>query len=251
MLNRTPPVNAHPQAPRPDFSGSRSIDLLYQATMDSRESPDEALLSLWGPITEQSASTYVYVEGVGSKIAAAGAGVFFGIGATQNLSLVVPGPYFRTAERVRIFAIHETLRTVSPMSGLVIFCTSKAVIRQLCYSAASNITLGWPGPNGDIFKSTVKLLSSRHAQTCFVHVDSNDTNDPKRQAFSLAKAAQKLQALADDLNFTPADIFLPSPKPVLPLNGKHKVYTELSEISPPLIRRAQSTHENAIFHSFH
>ncbi|KAJ7085347.1 hypothetical protein C8R43DRAFT_909221, partial [Mycena crocata] len=186
MLNGTPAANAHPQAPRPDFSGSRPIDHLYQATMDSRESQDEALVSLWGPVTTHSAPTYVYVEGVGSKTAAAGAGIFFGIGASQNQSVVVPGPHFGTAERARIFAIHETLRTVSPTTTLVIFCTSKAVIRQLCYSAASNMALGWPGSNGDLFKSTVKLLASRHAQTCFVHIDSNDTNKSKKEAFWLA-----------------------------------------------------------------
>ncbi|KAJ6455307.1 hypothetical protein C8R47DRAFT_996784, partial [Mycena vitilis] len=155
--------------------------------MDSRQSPDQALESLWGPLCASSPSTYVYVEGIGSKTAAAGAGVFFGPSSALNLSLVVPGPYLGTADRARIFAIHETLLPVSPDTTLVIYCSSKLVIRQLCYSAAKNLTLGWPGHNGDLFKDTIKLLASRHARTCFVHIDSNSENKSKREAYYLAK----------------------------------------------------------------
>ncbi|KAJ7086191.1 hypothetical protein C8R44DRAFT_650900, partial [Mycena epipterygia] len=155
--------------------------------MESTESPDEALNSLWGPVTMQSPSIYVYVEGIGSKKASAGAGIFFGLFSPLNISCTVPGPQFATADRARIFAIYQTLLAVSPMTSLVIFCTSKMVIRQLCYSAANKMTLGWPGANGDIFKATIKLLAARHARTCFVHVDSNAPNASKRQAYSLAK----------------------------------------------------------------
>ncbi|KAJ6537181.1 hypothetical protein B0H19DRAFT_962725, partial [Mycena capillaripes] len=84
------------------------------------------------------------------------------------------------------FFIHETLLAVPPTTSLVVFCSSKMVIRQLCYSAARNMTLGWPGPNGDLFKDTVKLLAARHARTCFVHIDSNSGNKSKKEAYSLA-----------------------------------------------------------------
>ncbi|KAJ7602090.1 hypothetical protein DFH06DRAFT_1024240 [Mycena polygramma] len=202
--------------------------------MDSRQSPDQALNSLWGPLCTNSPSTYVYVEGIGSKTAAAGAGVFFGPSSPMNLSLVVPGPYFGTADRARVFAIHETLLAVSPGTTLVIFCSSKLVIRQLCYSAPKNLTLGWPGRDSDLFKDTIKLLASRHARTCFVHIDSNSDNKSKREAYSLAKTAAKLQAPKNGVNFQPTDVvFLPSIQPPMDLDGKHKVYTELPEITPP------------------
>ncbi|KAJ7766154.1 hypothetical protein B0H16DRAFT_1309418, partial [Mycena metata] len=155
--------------------------------MDARQSPDEALDTLWGPILAESPSVYIYVEGVRSNKALSGAGVFFGPSSPSNMSLVVPGPEPGTADRARIFAIHEVLQRISPTVRLVIFCTSKSVIRQLCYAAAINLALGWPGANGDIFKATVKLLSARHARTCFVYVESNADNESRKHACFLAK----------------------------------------------------------------
>ncbi|KAJ7177703.1 hypothetical protein C8R46DRAFT_1328443 [Mycena filopes] len=40
--------------PTPDFSGSGSIDALYQATLDAKQTKDEALESLWGPVLATS-----------------------------------------------------------------------------------------------------------------------------------------------------------------------------------------------------
>ncbi|KAJ7718658.1 hypothetical protein B0H16DRAFT_1475501 [Mycena metata] len=42
------PLPARDPQPRPDFSGSSYIDELYQATIDSKQTPDEALDLLWG-----------------------------------------------------------------------------------------------------------------------------------------------------------------------------------------------------------
>ncbi|KAJ7183424.1 hypothetical protein C8R46DRAFT_846653, partial [Mycena filopes] len=67
--------------------------------------------------------------------------------------------------------LHEVLLRSPPTTPLIIFCTSQLVIRQLCYAAAKNLNLGWPGANSDIFKDTVKLLSMRPARTCFVYLD--------------------------------------------------------------------------------
>jgi hypothetical protein len=100
------------------------------------------------------------VEGIGSKSFAAGSRIFFGPSSPRNFSLVVPGPEFRTADRMRIFEVHDTLVNVALTATLVIFYTSKAIIRQICYAAARNAVLRWPGQNSDIFKDTVKLLSA-------------------------------------------------------------------------------------------
>jgi hypothetical protein len=75
-VDRTPPATRE-HAPQPSFIESRPIDLLYQATMDASETPEKALESLWGPLSAESASNYVYVNGLGSKATAAGAGIFF------------------------------------------------------------------------------------------------------------------------------------------------------------------------------
>ncbi|KAJ7606758.1 hypothetical protein DFH06DRAFT_901134, partial [Mycena polygramma] len=86
-----------------------------------------------------------------------------------------------------LFAIHEAIQSVPTDKTVLLFCTSKMIIRQLCYSAAKNTQLGWPGRNGDLFKSIIGLLVQREADTCFVHIDSKDNNEAKRNAYTLAK----------------------------------------------------------------
>ncbi|KAF8206620.1 hypothetical protein K438DRAFT_1494585, partial [Mycena galopus ATCC 62051] len=95
----------------------------------------------------------------------AGAGLFFRPGSSWNAALKVPGPARLTADRARIFAIHEAVRIAPTDWTLLVFCTSKMIIRQICFLAAKNSQLGWPGQNGDLFKSLVGLLASRKAET--------------------------------------------------------------------------------------
>ncbi|KAJ7303825.1 hypothetical protein DFH08DRAFT_721774, partial [Mycena albidolilacea] len=96
------------------------------------------------------------------------AGIFFGSSSPRNFSFVVPGPEFGTADRARIFAVHNTFVNVGADSHSGDFDTSKAIIHQICYAAARNVALRWSGQNSDIFKDTVKLLSARHTQTTFI-----------------------------------------------------------------------------------
>ncbi|KAJ6555928.1 hypothetical protein B0H19DRAFT_1071072 [Mycena capillaripes] len=44
----------------PNFQGSEYIDQLYQETMDAKETKDEALESLWGPIRCVASPTHIY-----------------------------------------------------------------------------------------------------------------------------------------------------------------------------------------------
>ncbi|KAJ7040077.1 hypothetical protein C8F04DRAFT_890919, partial [Mycena alexandri] len=150
----------------------------------------EALDSLWGFTQVDSPPTHIYVEGVaakGKKPGPGGAGIFFGLDSPLNMALAVPGPENVNADRARLFAIHEAIQQVPEDRSLLLFCTSKMIIRQLCYSAAKNMQLGWPGRNGDIFKAVVDLLASRGARTCFVFLDSKANNEAKRTAYALAK----------------------------------------------------------------
>ncbi|KAJ7071674.1 hypothetical protein C8F01DRAFT_974327, partial [Mycena amicta] len=141
--------------------------------MDAREDPIQALKSLWGPVSVQSNPVHVYVAGVSSK-KGSGAAIFFGPGSPRNLSLSVPGPYSKTSisQRAHLYAIYEALQAIEPNKTLIIYCMSKQVIRDICYTAAERIQLGWPGSNRDIYLAIVDLLSHRHATTCFVHVDA-------------------------------------------------------------------------------
>ncbi|KAJ6566246.1 hypothetical protein B0H19DRAFT_875209, partial [Mycena capillaripes] len=132
--------------------------------------PDEALNSLWGPTVVGSPPTQIYIEGTAAnsnKPSSAGAGIFFGPDSPLNMALAVPGPEPANAERVKLL---------------------KCIIRQLCYSAAKNMQLGWPGRNGDILKAVVNLLAKRQARTCLVFVESKSNNEAKRAAYTLAKS---------------------------------------------------------------
>ncbi|KAJ7088957.1 hypothetical protein C8R44DRAFT_590694, partial [Mycena epipterygia] len=153
--------------------------------------PEQALISLYGPVLSESSPVHVYVEGAAPgavRTKSAGAGIYFGIGSPSNASIKVPGPGKPSADRGRIFAILEAVRRVDSDKTLVIFCTSKFVIRQLCYAAAKNMAIRWPGINGDLFKETTSLLGQRHGKTSFVYLDAKADNDRKREAYSLAKA---------------------------------------------------------------
>ncbi|KAJ6448723.1 hypothetical protein C8R47DRAFT_391643 [Mycena vitilis] len=94
VFERTTVLREHQT--KPDFGGSEYIDQLYQETMDAKETKDEALESLWGPVLCQSAPTHIYVEGVAAKgnnmTCPSGAGIFFGPGFRSNSALRVPGP---------------------------------------------------------------------------------------------------------------------------------------------------------------
>ncbi|KAJ6603332.1 hypothetical protein DFH09DRAFT_899057, partial [Mycena vulgaris] len=158
--------------------------------MDTRETPDEALTALYGPVLAESPPIQIYVEGAAPgtiRTKSAGAGVCFGLGSPENISLKVPRPGLPTADRSRLYAIHEVVRIMNPDKKLVIFCTSKMVIKQLCYATANKVALGCPGPNGDIFKDTVSLIAKRHGQTILVYVESKADNELKRDTYSLAK----------------------------------------------------------------
>jgi hypothetical protein len=218
----------------PNFTCLEDIDRLYQATMDARETPDKALNSIYGPVLSHSPPIHIYVEGAAPgpvRTKSAGAGICFGIGSALNACVKVPGPGKPTADRGRIFAIHEALQKVEPDQTLVIFCTSKMVIRQLCYAAAKKMAIGWPGPNGDLFKDTVLLLGKRHGRTTFVHVESKAKNDRKQEAYSLAKAA--LEVPQSVTLFEPAAATTPKcNKPHDPIPNMGKVVTDLEETSP-------------------
>jgi hypothetical protein len=166
--------------------------------MDAKETKDEALESLWGPVQCASSPIHIYVEGLAAKgnnkTGSSGTGIFFGPGSASNKGLRVPGPGHLSADRARLFAIHAALQSTPCDKTLVIFCTSKMIIRILCYSAAKNTTLGWPGSNGDLFKSVVKLLAGRRAGTCFVFVNTKEDNPAKCEAYALAKSAQTIKS---------------------------------------------------------
>jgi ribonuclease HI len=143
-----------------------------------------------------------------------------------------------------LFAIHEALQKVESDKILVIFCTSKMVIHQLCYAAAKKLAIGWPGPNGDIFKDTVLLLRKRHGRTTLVHIESKAGNDRKQEAYSLAKAALEVPQSGTLFEPTVANT-VECNNPHAPLPDMRKVVTDLEETSPERPKPWKNWEDNA------
>jgi hypothetical protein len=75
-----------------NFAGSEYVDQLYQETMGAKETKDEALESLWGPVLCVSSPTHIYVEEAaakGNKTGASGAGIYLGPGSHSNSAVRV------------------------------------------------------------------------------------------------------------------------------------------------------------------
>ncbi|KAJ6467641.1 hypothetical protein C8R47DRAFT_990337, partial [Mycena vitilis] len=101
--------------------------------------------------------------------------------------------------------------------------------------AAKNTALGWPGSNGDLFKAVVKLLAKRHAQTRFVHIESKENNQAKREAYGLAKHATNIlgpNTLFDvEIDF-PSTLSCGNLHSTALSDSRRKVTTALEETSP-------------------
>ncbi|KAJ7050602.1 hypothetical protein C8F01DRAFT_925296, partial [Mycena amicta] len=149
---------------------------------------EQALRSLWGPVLAISTPTHIYIEGmVRNGGRTAGAGIYLGDLSYSNKSLQVPGPGKLTADRARLYAIYKALQIEHLDTTVIIYCTSKLVIRQLCYHAARNSAIGWPAENVDVYKAIVQMLSRRHAETFFVFLNSRPGNPSHQHALALAK----------------------------------------------------------------
>jgi hypothetical protein len=132
------PAEQRPRQEASTFRGSSAIDDLYQATMDSKETKDQALDSFWGPVLAETIPTHIYIEGTYFKNKSAGGGIYFGPGSPMNTKLLLSMLERPTADLARLVAIQEAVTMVPPDRSLLIFCTSKYMIRQLCYSTAKN-----------------------------------------------------------------------------------------------------------------
>jgi ribonuclease HI len=199
--------------------------------MNSKEKKDQALDSFWGPVLAETIHTHIYIEGAYFENKSAGSGIYFGPASPMNTCLLLPTSERPTADLARLVAIQEAVTMVPPDRSLLIFCTSKYVIRQLCYSTAKNNSLGWPGKNGEAFKSVAKLLASRHGTTCFVYVESTVNNASKTAAHLLAKSTLTNPPHRPE-----------NAQQIITCNRDHsasesrtgrKVFTPLEEISPP------------------
>ncbi|KAJ7051601.1 hypothetical protein C8F01DRAFT_926356, partial [Mycena amicta] len=92
-----------------------------------------------------------------------GAAIFFRESSPRNMTFSVPGPCSKTtgSQRAHLYAVYEALHAIQPDLTLVVYCMSKQIIRDICYKAADQVQLGWPGSNRDLYLAIVELLSRR------------------------------------------------------------------------------------------
>ncbi|KAJ7124034.1 hypothetical protein C8R43DRAFT_1135822 [Mycena crocata] len=65
---QTPTNISQERQGQPEFAGSAEVDVLYQATMDAKETEEGALEALWGPVLAESPlPVQIYVEGASAK----------------------------------------------------------------------------------------------------------------------------------------------------------------------------------------
>ncbi|KAF8071545.1 ribonuclease H-like domain-containing protein, partial [Lyophyllum atratum] len=191
------------------------IDVLWQETIDSAETPEQARSTLYGPVSFSTPELQVYTDGScfnnGRADAVAGSGVYWGKGSGKNKSLRVPGPYRQTNNRGEIYAVIHALLDADPRRNLQIVTDSELVIREACYWAPQHAQLGWDCPNGDLLKDMVRLLAARMAPTRFVWVKGHSGNEWGDAADSLAKAGALQPWVADyvPLPDVPWDVDVP------------------------------------------
>ncbi|KAF5383608.1 hypothetical protein D9615_003499 [Tricholomella constricta] len=172
------------------------IDILWEATMKSKETLEQGLERLYGKTYYWTQEVQVYTDGSclnnGKHNAAAGSGTFWGLHSHKNQALRVPGPGPQTNNRGEIFAVILALLEADPRKSLRVTTDSELVIREACYWAPLHDNMGWDRPNGDLLQDMVKLLAARQAPTRFVWIKGHSGNEWGDAADRLAKEGARL-----------------------------------------------------------
>ncbi|KAF5379509.1 hypothetical protein D9615_006527 [Tricholomella constricta] len=177
------------------------IDLLWEATMKSKETLEQGLERLYGQTYYQTQEVQVYTDGSclnnGKRNATAGSGVFWGLHSHRNRARRVPGPGPQANNRGEIFAVILALLDADPRRSLRITTDSELVIREACYWAPLHDSMGWDRPNGDLLRDMVKLLAARLAPTRFVWIKGHSGNEWGDAADQMAKDGARLPDTGD------------------------------------------------------
>ncbi len=202
----------------PELRGPPSaLDLLYQALVSDRDSDtDGELIELYGHASTTGSPCTVWVAGVcileGSPDAQAGAGVFWGLNATRNMSMRVPGS--QTTVRATHWAIIFALLLSLTEFELIIVTDQVDIIRTYCCWAASLQQEGWICRDGDVIQYAVRLLQARSGRVEFRLLRSGSSTHPIQPVI-----------FVKELAFDGAIALSPSALPPLP--PRRKAHTSL------------------------
>ncbi|KAF7359946.1 Ribonuclease H1 [Mycena venus] len=147
----------------------------------------------YGPATVRTDPIYVYAASScvaeGKPNVRAGSGVYWGPNNRSNRWSSVPGK--QTDGRAALFAVTLAVLAAPRDRSLILYTSSKFVIRTFCYWTGKNYTEGWPCQNADIIKVTAELIRERSAGVEFRYAASPQTNNHSREALALARKAAR------------------------------------------------------------
>ncbi|EIW53141.1 ribonuclease H-like protein, partial [Trametes versicolor FP-101664 SS1] len=149
----------------------------------------ERLADLYGPVWAASDRVDVWTDGSARSVndtMCAGAGVCWGLNATANVALRVPGES-QTNNRAELFAVLHALRHANPVRSLALHTDSTYVIHSICHWAPRNAELGWIAAHSDLLQSILQVLRARGAPVRFCWVKVHAGNALNDLADRLAK----------------------------------------------------------------
>ncbi|KAF9033047.1 ribonuclease H-like protein, partial [Hymenopellis radicata] len=121
----------------------------------------------------------------GASNAKAGAGVYWGPGASRNLAARVSGP--QKNNRAEHLAVVIALLSAAPDLPLEIYTDSENVIHTYCHWAPRLAQTGWVCANADLIRYGVELLQRRTARVEFLWVKGHSGDTGNDAADALAR----------------------------------------------------------------
>lgn len=177
------------------------LDRMLVRTLQSTVSDENALRLAYGLALVDGDMLRAWTDGSclhnGTAYAAAGAGVFFGVGNGRNCSVRVCGSV-QTNNRGELLALLKCLALASPRRTLQVFTDSEYVIKSVCVWGPKHAICGWTCKNGDILRDIALWLKWRVAPVCFVHIPAHSGNIYGDAADGLAKAGALLVPESQD-----------------------------------------------------
>lgn len=140
--------------------------------------PECRLELLVGKAYSTGHAVTVYTDGSalgnGMDGARAGAGVFWGNGAKDNLAVRVPDS--QTNNRAEVYAVLLALMQAHPRRPLIICSDSEYAIRSLTEWAVAHAATDWSCANGDMLRDCMSWIQARTSTLHFEHIDAHVGN---------------------------------------------------------------------------
>ncbi|KLO05042.1 ribonuclease H-like protein [Schizopora paradoxa] len=154
------------------------LDQLVQDALKCRQTEDEQLIALYGPVYCDTAPVHVYTDGSchnnGMSDATAASATYWGPDCRKNWADRVPGE--QSNNRAELYAILQALKAAEPDKTLNLYSDSEYALKTIAYWAARHYLVAWDCTHGDIIKDIVLLIQYRHAPLSLFWVKAHARN---------------------------------------------------------------------------